>query len=85
MSSVRGTGDQADTLRQMARSAKRANQADTPGSGGTAGQQGIRVLSVTSGKGGVGKSNVVANLAMALAQQDKKSADSGCRPGGWKS
>ncbi len=67
---MRGTGDQADTLRQMARSAKRPASA-TAGSAG-AGGQGIRVLSVTSGKGGVGKSNVVANLAMALAQQGKK-------------
>lgn len=71
MSSVRGTGDQADTLRQMARSAKRPNQVAAAGVA-TTDQQGIRVLSVTSGKGGVGKSNVVANLAMALAEQDKK-------------
>lgn len=71
MSSVRGTGDQADTLRQMARSVKRPNQVAAAGVA-TTDQQGIRVLSVTSGKGGVGKSNVVANLAMALAEQDKK-------------
>ncbi len=31
-------------------------------------KKGIRVISVTSGKGGVGKSNVVANLAMAMAR-----------------
>jgi len=72
MSTVRGTGDQADTLREMARSAKRTPQGSAAAGGAPAGQQGIRVLSVTSGKGGVGKSNVVANLAMALAQQDKK-------------
>ncbi len=72
MSSVRGTGDQADTLRQMARSAKRTPQGNAASGTAGEGQQGIRVLSVTSGKGGVGKSNVVANLAMALANQGKK-------------
>lgn len=70
MSGARGTGDQADTLRQMARSAKLQAQSDAGGQ--TASQSGIRVLSVTSGKGGVGKSNVVANLAMALADQGKR-------------
>jgi flagellar biosynthesis protein FlhG len=33
---------------------------------------GVRVISVTSGKGGVGKTNVVANLALALTQSGKK-------------
>ena len=32
----------------------------------------IRVISVTSGKGGVGKTNVVANLALALHNMDKR-------------
>jgi flagellar biosynthesis protein FlhG len=72
MSAVRGTGDQADTLRQMARSAKAPPQEEGQKQTKTTDQQGIRVLSVTSGKGGVGKSNVVANLAMALAAQGKK-------------
>jgi flagellar biosynthesis protein FlhG len=31
-----------------------------------------RVFAVTSGKGGVGKTNTVANLAIALARKDKK-------------
>ncbi len=35
-------------------------------------KKGIRVISVTSGKGGVGKSNVVANLAMAMARLGNK-------------
>ncbi|MFZ5448687.1 MAG: MinD/ParA family protein [Thermodesulfobacteriota bacterium] len=32
----------------------------------------FRVISVTSGKGGVGKSNIVLNLGLALAQRDLK-------------
>ncbi|HXF92866.1 MAG TPA: MinD/ParA family protein [Nitrospiraceae bacterium] len=32
----------------------------------------VQVIAVTSGKGGVGKTNVVANLALALAQVGKK-------------
>ncbi len=71
MSAVSGTGDQADTLRQMARAAKQPGRVDGPG-GAVVDQQGIRVIAVTSGKGGVGKSNVVANLAMALASLGKK-------------
>ena len=34
--------------------------------------RGIPVLAVTSGKGGVGKTNVVANLAVALARLGKR-------------
>jgi flagellar biosynthesis protein FlhG len=34
--------------------------------------QAPRVISVTSGKGGVGKTNVVANLAVALAQRGQR-------------
>jgi len=71
MSTVAGTGDQADTLRQMAHNAKK-NQADAAQPGGLANHKGIRVISVTSGKGGVGKSNVVSNLAIALSAQGKK-------------
>jgi flagellar biosynthesis protein FlhG len=36
------------------------------------GGSGVRVISVTSGKGGVGKTNVVANLALALSRMDKR-------------
>jgi len=72
MSAVTGTGDQADTLRQMARKARQKQQADSPHAGPASGQKGIRVISVTSGKGGVGKSNVVSNLAIAMSAQGKK-------------
>jgi flagellar biosynthesis protein FlhG len=33
---------------------------------------GVRVISVTSGKGGVGKTNVVANLAFAMRRKNKR-------------
>ena len=72
MSTVPGTGDQADTLRQMARTAKNNQKSEAAAVGGLTDQQGIRVISVTSGKGGVGKSNVVSNLAIALSAQGKK-------------
>lgn len=72
MSTVTGTGDQADTLRQMARQAKKGNAQESAKSELVDRDQGIRVISVTSGKGGVGKSNVVSNLAMALSAQGKK-------------
>jgi flagellar biosynthesis protein FlhG len=74
MSTVTGTGDQADTLRQMARQ-NRINAPSDPSKPFAADEdndRGIRVISVTSGKGGVGKSNVVSNLAMALSAQGKQ-------------
>src|SRR3990167_6596174 len=35
-------------------------------------QQMVKVIAVTGGKGGVGKTNVTLNLAMAMAQLGKK-------------
>ena len=72
MSNVAGKGDQADTLREMARAARKNQPADSSTKGGITDSKGIRVISVTSGKGGVGKSNVVSNLAIALSTQGKK-------------
>lgn len=49
-----------------------AEEQRTPGPAGLAGPRPVQVISVTSGKGGVGKTNVVANLALALARQGKR-------------
>jgi flagellar biosynthesis protein FlhG len=51
-------GDQASTLKRIARN-NMTNSA-------------LRVLAVSSGKGGVGKTNIVANLAVALSKRGKK-------------
>ena len=72
MSNVMGQGDQADTLREMARAARKNKPLESSAKGTISDQKGIRVISVTSGKGGVGKSNVVSNLAIALSTQGKK-------------
>lgn len=65
------TNDQANTLRLLAGS--RNNTAcGTVSSLDAAAGKGSRVISVTSGKGGVGKSNVVVNLAVSLAKTGKR-------------
>jgi len=67
--------DQASRLRDMIRNGKGVEE-KLMASNATADVQksgtGVRVISVTSGKGGVGKTNVVANLALALTQSQKK-------------
>ncbi|NIQ01861.1 MAG: P-loop NTPase [Nitrospinaceae bacterium] len=52
---IKNSGHQADTLRRVMQKGRS--------------KSGSRVLAVSSGKGGVGKTNVVANLAIALSRQ----------------
>jgi flagellar biosynthesis protein FlhG len=65
------TIDQADTLRLMAIS-RSEELLGGPSLLWKNGRVTTRVISVTSGKGGVGKSNVVINLAVALANEGKR-------------
>jgi flagellar biosynthesis protein FlhG len=64
--------DQADSLRQLARSMNDSNHSRRQPQKTSGAGRGVRVISVTSGKGGVGKSNVVANLGIAFSQQGKR-------------
>ncbi len=59
--------DQANGLRMMAKKDKmkaRSSLAET--------DTVPRVIAVTSGKGGVGKTNIVGNLALAMAKKGKR-------------
>ena len=59
--------DQAGTLRKMVRTPHPNMIADNAGPAGQ-----VRVVAVASGKGGVGKTNVVANLAISLRKLGKR-------------
>lgn len=59
--------DQATGLRMMAKWLKQTKEETLDASIGLA-----RIIAITSGKGGVGKTNITANLALAMTMQDKK-------------
>ena len=58
--------DQASTLRKLAR-LRETPDAPKPGVGGA-----MRVIAITSGKGGVGKTNIVLNLCLALSRLKRR-------------
>lgn len=58
--------DQAEVLRQRINNIFVSNRSHTRNRGNT------RIITVTSGKGGVGKSNFALNFALCLIQQQKK-------------
>lgn len=60
--------DQADRLRQIIDNIKLRQAASQANLLGTVTRKNARVITVTSGKGGVGKTNVTINLAIALGE-----------------
>ncbi len=63
--------DQASSLRKIVRSKAERGQRRGGGLSGVSGAY-PRVIAVTSGKGGVGKTNVVGNLAVSMADMGKR-------------
>ncbi len=66
------TPDQADGLRRMVKDQMNDLRDSVVEKAGTAVGTFPRVVSVTSGKGGVGKTNIVGNLAIALSRMGKR-------------
>ena len=65
-------GDQAARLRQLVDKSEYEVQAPQVSQNRTLSALGPRVIAVTSGKGGVGKTNITVNLAIALKQAGQR-------------
>jgi len=70
-------GDQAQSLRDMVKktvndAAKPAKEVESDRGPASSAQPPVKVVTITSGKGGVGKSFLTVNLALALHQLDLK-------------
>ncbi|WP_026767639.1 MinD/ParA family protein [Selenomonas ruminantium] len=65
-------GDQAARLRQLVDKSEYEAQAPEVSDSPTLSSLGPRVIAVTSGKGGVGKTNITVNLAIALKQAGQR-------------
>jgi flagellar biosynthesis protein FlhG len=68
------TADQAAALRTLRKKdrASIVNAGNLSAQKNYSSQHGVRMISVTSGKGGVGKTNIAANLAYLLARMNQK-------------
>jgi flagellar biosynthesis protein FlhG len=65
--------DQAEKLREMMRQKKESSgPSETPPRTETRDNKKTRIITVTSGKGGVGKTNLSVNMALAYARLGKK-------------
>lgn len=68
--------DQAEKLREIMK--RKKDETSKPSSAGSAGKSGVksndkaRIITVTSGKGGVGKTNLSVNMALGFARLGKK-------------
>ena len=68
--------DQAEALRKMTKETENVRKNGTPRRGSRqpdpSADSSVRVIAVTSGKGGVGKTNITANLAYYLTKKKRK-------------
>jgi flagellar biosynthesis protein FlhG len=66
--------DQAERLREIISKIKSQRNESLTGTSRMKGEHRARVITITSGKGGVGKTNITVNLAISLSNMGKKVA-----------